>query len=49
MGAADMLLFTLLTMANMALFAHLHRRWQRRNRIERMTRSLRRALLLQAS
>ena len=49
MGVADVLLFTLLILANMALFAHLHRRWQRRSRVERMTRSLRRALLVQVS
>jgi len=44
MGAADMVLFGLLVVANMAILSCLHRRRQRRLRRERMMRSLRAAV-----
>ena len=44
MGTADMLLFAILALADAALLTHLHRRRQRRYRMERMMHSLRRAI-----
>ncbi len=44
MGAADMLLFTLLALADICLLIHLRRRRARRLRSERMMRSLRAAI-----
>ncbi len=44
MGAADMMLFALLALADACLLVQLNRRRQRRNRMSRMTRSLRVAL-----
>jgi hypothetical protein len=44
MGAADFMLFALLTLANASLLAHVHRRRVRREREARMMRSLRNAI-----
>jgi hypothetical protein len=49
MGTADMLFFALLVLANMALLAHLQRRWQRLSRLQRMSRSLRLALVRESA
>lgn len=44
MDAADLMLFTLLALADVCLLLQLHRRRQRRYKRERMTRSLRSAI-----
>jgi hypothetical protein len=44
MGAADMILLTLLTFADVCLLIHLHRRRQRRMNMNRMMRALRSAI-----
>jgi hypothetical protein len=44
MGAADTILLALLALADICLMVHLYRRWQRRNKVERMTRALRSAI-----
>ena len=44
MGIADTMLFVLLALADAALMIHLHRRRARRNRTERMMRSLQAAV-----
>ncbi len=44
MGAADFMLFALLTLANASLLAYVRVRRERRNRQQRMTRSLRNAI-----
>jgi hypothetical protein len=44
MGAADVMLFLLLALADACLLIHLHRRRQRRVRAQRMMKSLRRAI-----
>jgi hypothetical protein len=44
MGAADMILFALLALADISLLIHLHRRRQRRVLSQRMMRSLRAAI-----
>jgi hypothetical protein len=44
MDAADTTLFLLMALADVCLMVHLHRRRQRRNRLERMMRSLRLAV-----